>query len=332
MFKTKESELILDDIRYLIDYSNLQDNLLYKRSNIFCNLDDFKSYSKDISMGIPMLLPTNLDYFDYDNYSSFKLNKEDIANKIFMTDKLDYIGVKQFIEKGLEFSTGGTPVEKSLNIISYISDINKKCKDLVNALTKKGKTVCAFQTRNIPHLGHERIIEEGLKHCDYIIVNPLIGLRKKGDFKTEVIEKAFQFLIENFYGNKVIYAPIIANMFYAGPREAFHHSIIRQNIGFTHFIVGRDHAGAEGVYDEDAAFKNLKRNKLNIEVIPIEGAYYCTKKKSAVIKGVDNYDENNLISLSGTKFREAIISNTDFEFVRPELLNYIKKLGGNIFE
>ena len=55
-------------------------------------------------------------------------------------------------------------------------------------------------------------------------------------------------------------------MFYAGPREASHHSIIRSNIGFNAFSVGRDHAGSENLYKPLEAVKFIQKNnkKFNI--------------------------------------------------------------------
>ena len=54
-------------------------------------------------------------------------------------------------------------------------------------------------------------------------------------------------------------------MYYAGPREAVHHAILRRNMGFTHFSVGRDHAGAENFYDPKAAPKLLADVKKQLE-------------------------------------------------------------------
>ena len=49
-------------------------------------------------------------------------------------------------------------------------------------------------------------------------------------------------------------------MFYSGPREAVHHALLRQKLGFDMFIVGRDHAGAENAYKPNSAPKILKKN------------------------------------------------------------------------
>ena len=107
----------------------------------------------------------------------------------------------------------------------------------------QGKKVGAFQSRNIPHLGHEKLINKLLEKCDVVIINPVCGVKKKGDVKTEVLKKAYDFLIKYHYGDKLVFAPLYASMFYAGPREALHHAVLREKLGFDYFIVGRDHAG-----------------------------------------------------------------------------------------
>ena len=52
-------------------------------------------------------------------------------------------------------------------------------------------------------------------------------------------------------------------MFYSGPREAIHHSILRKNLGFDQFLVGRDHAGAENVYKPNLAYQTVKKVSKN---------------------------------------------------------------------
>ena len=66
-------------------------------------------------------------------------------------------------------------------------------------LKKKLKTLVAFHTRNAPHKGHEWIHQYGLSKCDNLLIQPLVGQFKKGEFKEEVIIKTNKTLIkENF--------------------------------------------------------------------------------------------------------------------------------------
>ena len=318
--------------RYIIDYSNLKDGLFNSLSNDFCSFDDLNQYDCNVNLGIPFLLPVGMKEFRYFNDETFILDKLQIAQKVFNTNCEDYLGVDLITKKGLTFTQYGEPREEFDEIINLIREKNKSCIDLVSNLRKKNKTICAFQTRNIPHIGHERIIQEGLKFSDYVVINPVIGVRKEGDIKPHIIERAFNYLIDNYYGDNVIYSPIIANMFYAGPREACHHTILRQNIGFTHFIVGRDHAGAENIYGALEASKAVQGLDIGIDIISIEGAYYCNKQKRAVIKGIDDYDNDSIKEISGSNFRNAFKNNKDFQYMRNDLFNYIKGLKEDIFE
>ncbi|HHF59101.1 MAG TPA: sulfate adenylyltransferase, partial [Thermoplasmatales archaeon] len=60
---------------------------------------------------------------------------------------------------------------------------------------KGWKEIVAFQTRNPPHIGHEYVQKTALTFVDGIFINPIIGKKKKGDFKDEVILKSYDALI-----------------------------------------------------------------------------------------------------------------------------------------
>ena len=120
------------------------------------------------------------------------------------------------------------------------------------------KTICAFQTRNPPHVAHEMLQKTSITTRDGVFVNPIIGKKKSGDFVDEVIIKCYETMIQNYYPeNKCKLGTLHTEMKYAGPKEAIHHAIMRQNYGCTHIIIGRDHAGVGKFYDPFAPKKYL---------------------------------------------------------------------------
>jgi sulfate adenylyltransferase len=158
--------------KYLINYSNIQTKLLPY-------ILDIKDYKNNLSNGLPLCYPIGLPLFDYDKDKKFKLSKKFIAKYFFLTKKLDYIGIKLFFEKGNFFTFNVKPKKRFLTIINKISDHNLRVKKKIFDLNKKYKKVCAFQTRNIPHSGHEAIIKYLLKSFDHVVINPVIGPKKK---------------------------------------------------------------------------------------------------------------------------------------------------------
>ena len=62
-----------------------------------------------------------------------------------------------------------------MHMVNTITHDNLTAVNYVEDLLLKHTRVGAFQTRNIPHFGHERILERLMDECDHLVVNPVIG-------------------------------------------------------------------------------------------------------------------------------------------------------------
>lgn len=311
--------------RYLIDYSNLITGIIANQQKFADSTTLNKFYNK-LELGYPLILPSSIKYFKHSK-NFYLINKNFFLKRIYKINNKFYNPFTNNFLYGNKISYEYNLKKKYFKIVEYISNINLDLKKFIKFLKKKRKTVGAFQTRNIPHLGHELIIRELLKRCDYVIINPVVGPKKKGDIRPEVLEKVYKFYINKFFKNKnVFFKPIIANMFYSGPREAIHHALIREKLGFDYFIVGRDHAGAESAYSPSMAIDAIKKHKkkLKIKIITHQGSYYCTKCKRIVLK--ENCKKDcSFLDISGSEFRNNIILKKNFKYARPELNKFLKK-------
>jgi sulfate adenylyltransferase len=192
---------------------------------------------------------------------------------------------------------------------------------------KGWRTVVGFQTRNTPHLGHEYIQKAALTFTDGLFINPVIGRKKKGDFRDDVILKAYEALIKNYYPKDGVVMSIFnTEMRYAGPREAIHHAICRKNFGCTHFIVGRDHAGVGNYYHPYAAQEIFEEfPDLGITPFFFKSFFYCAKCGGIANEKICPHERKDYISFSGTKIRD-IFQNRKIpskEIMRPEVAKVI---------
>lgn len=189
------------------------------------------------------------------------------------------------------------------------------------------RTITAFQTRNVPHLGHEFVQKAALTFTDGLLVHPLVGWKKPGDYRDEVIIKAYEELIKHYYPKDVVVLAVLRmNMRYAGPREAVHHAIVRKNFGATHFIVGRDHAGVGNYYGPYEAWDIFKEfPDLGITPLFIREAFYCKKCGGMVTEKTCPHGEEHRVKISGTKLREMLRSGMEPPpyMMRPEVARVI---------
>ena len=261
-------------------------------------------------------------------FDKYKINMDYVCEKTFGTKDEKHPGVANFKRKG-EYLIGGeiALLEKPphpFKMYEYQPHETRKI------FKERGwKTVCAFQTRNAPHRGHEYLQKLALEITDGLFIQPILGRKKEGDFSNDTILKSYEVLIKNYFpSEKVFLSGLSTWMRYAGPREAVFHAIVRRNYGATHFIVGRDHAGVGNYYPPYAAheiFENFK--DLGIEIIKVYSVFYCKKCDSIVSEKICNHDKKFIEEISMTKIRN-MIKNKEIpneKILRKEIFEILKK-------
>jgi len=143
-----------------------------------------------------------------------------------------------------------------------------------------------------------------------IVVSCIIVPKRTGDFIDEAILLGHNQLVESGYFRKEIHLVSIAlwDMRYAGPREAVFHAILRANLGCTHHMFGRDHAGVGsfyGPYDAHRIFDSFSEEMLSIKPIRILEWWYCPVCGEITYSGLCGYEKEKQ-KFSGTMIRSML--------------------------
>jgi sulfate adenylyltransferase len=255
---------------------------------------------------------------------------ETMAGQVFGTLDDAHPGVATFRKLGNYCVSGDIQV---LNLSYFETDFPgtfKTAVEMREEIEERGwKKVVAFQTRNPMHLAHEELCRMAMERlgADGIVIHMLLGKLKAGDIPAPVREACIRKMVEVYFPkNTVAVTGYGFDMLYAGPREAVLHALFRQNMGATHLIVGRDHAGVGsyyGPFDAQAIFKErVPEGALKIEIFGADNTAYSKKLKRVVMmREAPDHTPEDYVFLSGTKVREMLGQGIapPPEFSRPEV-------------
>lgn len=253
-----------------------------------------------------------------------------MAKEIFGNTDPKHPGVQVFTSLGNTLLSGPIQVLNFSYFHSDFPDTFRTAVEIRNEIAERGwQKVVAFQTRNPMHRAHEELCRMAMERLDAdgIVIHMLLGKLKEGDIPAPVRDACIRKMVEVYFPkNTVMVTGYGFDMLYAGPREAVLHAVFRQNMGATHFIVGRDHAGVGdyyGPFDGQTIFEErVPAGALEIEIFGADNTAFSKKLgKVVMMREAPDHTPDDFINLSGTKVRQMLSEGKapPPEFSRPEV-------------
>jgi len=260
-----------------------------------------------------------------------------IAQQVFGTTDTNHPGVGAFLSQGKYVVAGPIQVLNFSYFAGEFGDTFRTAVEIRDEISERGwSNVVAFQTRNPMHRAHEELCRMAMNDIDAetgepgstgCVVHMLLGKLKAGDIPADVRDASIRTMVKHYFpSNSVMVTGYGFDMLYAGPREAVLHALFRQNMGATHLIVGRDHAGVGGYYgafDAQTIFtEQVPADALEIKIYNADHTAYSKKlDKVVMMRDAPDHSPEDFVLLSGTKVRELLGNGIapPPEFSRPEV-------------
>lgn len=287
--------------------------------------------------GNPVIAIMDVEGIDVANSDQINLMTE----QVFGTLDSDHPGVSTFQAAGNVFLSGPIQVLSFSYFQADFPDTFRTAVEIRNEIAEHGwNKVVAFQTRNPMHRAHEELCRMAMDTlgADGCVIHMLLGKLKAGDIPADVRDASIRKMAELYFPpNSTMITGYGFDMLYAGPREAVLHALFRQNMGATHLIVGRDHAGVGdyyGAFDAQTIFdEKVPEGALEIEIFKADHTAYSKKlNKVVMMRDAPDHSKEDFVLLSGTKVREMLGQGIapPPEFSRPEvakiLMDYYQSL------
>lgn len=279
--------------------------------------------------------------------------------KVYRTDRIDHAGADMVLKGDADKShlIGGKlralPQPKNPAFGKYVLT-PREVRQLL--ATKGWNAVVAFQTRNPLHRAHEYALVYGLETLigggknAGAVLNPLIGETKGDDVNAEIRMSTYEALIEKrqlgdgdsdtslwearseAVPDRVILLGLDIKMFYGGPSEAVMHAIYRQNMGYTHIVIGRKHADVPyangeaiwGDFDAQEIFGKLGGELL---IQPLKVGFAAYYESIGRVDLTERHPGEKPVSISGKDIRTTLQKGdmVDPRIMRPSTSEILAK-------
>lgn len=322
-----------ENVNSVLDNNLLVDGNIWTLP-IILQIKDENELTKFINERVVMTSKEGEDiaFLDIDKIEEIDLN--DLCKKWFKTNSLNHPGVYQIQSKGKYIVSGNVSLIKRKDTPYQNFDLSPQETRFIFS-QKHWDVVVGFHTRNPIHRAHEfiQLSAMDISNADGMYINPVIGPKKKGDFLPEVVLKSYQLMIDSghYSSENFLLGGFNTYSRFSGPREAVFTAICRKNMGCTHFIIGRDHAGVGDYYAEDDTRKFFDQlGDLVIEPIFFNPVGYDKKTKIFCEEKLSN---NITEKISGSVIRQAIEKSENLPnwYMRDEVLEFIQNHKGQIF-
>jgi sulfate adenylyltransferase len=303
-----------------LDNMQLPDGTLWSIPIVFdISNDDIKNFGiREGGSVVLEYLGAPMAVFDVNEIYEYDLQR--MAEKTYGTSDTRHPGVKKTMSYQNRFVGGDITLINEPIFNEPFKDFWLTPKQYRQALHKKGwQHVVAHQTRNVPHTGHEALMKQAWFAANEdlpvdtlktgVLVNAIIGQKRVGDYIDEAILLAQNALHTGGYFRDEVHMVSFTlwDMRYAGPREAIFHAILRANLGCTHHMFGRDHAGVGDFYQPYDAQNLLTRyrDKLSIKPVFLKENWYCPKCQDVANSALCGHDAQSQ-SFSGSLIRSIL--------------------------
>ncbi len=260
----------------------------------------------------------------------YPLPKEELANGAYGTADPNHPNVADIFNSYGDTALAGTvSLLRRLELPTVSHEMTpKETRDLFRG--KGWRNVVAYQCRNPPHTAHEYIQKVSLESSDIdgLLVQPVIGRLKKGDYRPTVIMEAYRQVVQGYYPkDRVVLSSLSITMRYAGPKAALFLAIVRKNYGATHYIVGRDQAGVGKYYDPYACHRIFDQFDVGIVPLRYMETFYCKVCKAMATAKTCPHSEEEHLAVSQTRMRQLLQEGKELptEILRPEVIAVLKK-------